>query len=120
MLFGNESISHYAPSYIAVWMSMAFQGGLLNIGGFMACRRFVSHITGFITRASFEATRFDTVQVVEMMVVPLVFLLGGVTSGILVDLRLKLHQKPKYYFSFGLIFLILIIVYLGGIFGYFG
>jgi len=33
MLFGNESISQYNRSNVMVWMSMAFQAGVLNIGG---------------------------------------------------------------------------------------
>ena len=33
----------------SVWMVMAFQAGVLNIGGFLSCQRFVSHVTGFAT-----------------------------------------------------------------------
>ncbi len=47
MLFGNESMSKYTPGNITVWMAMAFQAGLINIGAFLACHRFVSHVTDF-------------------------------------------------------------------------
>jgi uncharacterized membrane protein YoaK (UPF0700 family) len=41
-------------------------------------------------------------------------------SGQLVDLRLKLHKKPKYFLTFGLIFFLVAMVYGLGILGLFG
>ncbi len=120
MLFGNESISHYTPGNITIWMSMAFQAGLLNIGGYMACHSFVSHVTGFATFFGIEVSQPHPGRALGMLLVPLFFLLGGMLSGFLVDLRLKLHKKPKYYISFGIIFFLLLVVYLGGETGYFG
>jgi uncharacterized membrane protein YoaK (UPF0700 family) len=101
-------------------MSMAFQAGILNVGGFMACHRFVSHVTGFATFFGFEFNQPDNGHAFGMLVVPLFFLLGSMLSGQLVDIRLKLHKRPKYYIAFGLIFLLLCFVFLFGIFGYFG
>jgi len=120
MLFGNESISHYNRSNIAIWMSMAFQAGILNMGGFMACHRFVSHVTGFATFFGFEANQPNSDHAIGMLAVPLFFLFGAMLSGFLVDLRLKLHKKPKYYITFGFIFLLTLIVFFGGISGHFG
>lgn len=99
---------------------MAFQAGMLNIGGFMACHRFVSHVTGFATFFGYEINRSENSNAVGMLIVPLFFLLGAMISGFLVDIRLKMHKKPKYYISFGFIFLLLLLVYIGGISGYFG
>lgn len=120
MLFGNESISHYSKNNVSIWMLMAFQAGVLNIGGFMACHRFVSHVTGFATFFGYELTRSDSIHAVGMLVVPFFFLLGAMISGLLVDIRLKLHKKPKYYLSFGFIFFLLLAVFIGGITGKFG
>lgn len=121
MLYGNESISHYTKSNIAIWMLMAFQAGLLNIGGFMACHRFVSHVTGFATFFGYELSQKEQARhAVGMLVVPLFFLFGAMLSGQLVDIRLKLHKKPKYYITFGLIFFLCAFVAVGGMSGYFG
>ncbi len=120
MLYGSQSISYYSKSNTVVWMSMAFQAGILNIGGFMACHRFVSHITGFATFFGYEVVNSDIGQVFGTLLVPMFFLLGSMLSGWLVDLRLKLQKKPKYYIVFGIIFFLLLIVFLGGIFGRFG
>lgn len=121
MLYGNESISHYTRSNIIIWMSMALQAGVLNIGGFMACHRFVSHVTGFATFFGYELSEQDQAQHAwGMLAVPLFFLLGAMLSGYLVDLRLKLHKKPRYYISFGVIFFLTLVVGVGGVLGYFG
>ena len=120
MLYGNESISHYSPSNIAVWMAMAFQAGLLNIGGFITCHRFVSHVTGFPTFFGFEVAQAHYDAALGMLMVPAFFLLGAMISGQLVDIRLKLHKKPKYYISFGVIFFLILAVLLGGVLGFFG
>ncbi|MBO9666000.1 MAG: DUF1275 domain-containing protein [Bdellovibrio sp.] len=120
MLYGHESISHYTKSNIAIWMAMAFQAGVINIGAFMACHRFVSHVTGFATFFGHEVSRGNRTQAWGMLVVPLFFLIGAMISGQLVDLRLKLHKKPKYYLSFGFIFFLTLVVFFGGISGFFG
>jgi len=99
---------------------MAFQAGVLNIGGFMACHRFISHVTGFATFFGYEINQTDSSHAIGMLIVPLFFLLGVMISGQLVDVRLKLHKKRKYYISFTLIFLLLLIVWFGGIYGFFG
>jgi uncharacterized membrane protein YoaK (UPF0700 family) len=120
MIFGNESISHYSRSNVCIWMLLAFQAGVLNIGGFMACHRFVSHVTGFATFFGYELTQTDTSHAIGMLIVPSFFLLGAMISGLLVDIRLKLHKKPKYYLSFGIIFFLILIVFINGLMGNFG
>ncbi|MBY0412663.1 MAG: DUF1275 domain-containing protein [Bdellovibrionales bacterium] len=120
MIYGNESISYYSKTNIATWMLMAFQAGVLNIGGFMACHRFVSHVTGFATFFGYEINQPDSSHAIGMLLVPLFFLFGAMLSALLVDVRIKLHKKPKYYISFSLIFLILIFVLVGGVSGLFG
>lgn len=120
MLYGNESISHYTRSNVAVWMTMSFQAGLLNIGGFIACHRFVSHITGFPTFFGYEMAKANYDQALGMLLVPAFFLLGAMISGQLVDIRLKLYKKPKYYISFGVIFFLNFAVLTGGTLGIFG
>lgn len=99
---------------------MAFQAGILNMGGFLACHRFVSHVTGFATFFGAEINQADNSRAFGMLAVPLFFLFGSMISGQLVDIRLKLHKRPKYYISFGLIFFLLLIVFFAGILGAFG
>lgn len=120
MIFGHESISQFTRSNLLLWLTLAFQAGLLNMGGFMACHRFVSHVTGFATFFGAEFAQFQLFEASGMLFVPLSFLFGVMISGYLVDLRLKQGKPPKYYISFGVIFLINIIVLVGGLLGFFG
>ncbi len=120
MLYGNESISQYTRGNITIWMVMAFQAGIINIGGFMAVHRFVSHVTGFATFFGYEINQVDSKHAFGMLIVPLFFLLGCMVSAQLVDIRLKLHKRPKYYITFGFIFFLLCTVFGMGITGYFG
>ncbi|AFY02168.1 YoaK family protein [Bdellovibrio bacteriovorus] len=120
MIYGNESISHYTKSNISVWMLMALQAGVLNIGGFMACHRFVSHVTGFATFFGLELAKGRPRYAWGMLLVPLFFLFGAMLSGQLVDIRLKLRKKPKYYIAFGFIFFLTLVVFVGGALGFFG
>lgn len=104
MLYGNSSISHYTKSNVTVWMLMAFQAGILNIGGFLACNSFVSHVTGFATLFGYQIQRSNLEGALIFLSVPFFFLVGSMISGFLVDVRLKQHKKPKYFISFGVIF----------------
>lgn len=119
MIFGNESISTYSRSNIYVWLSMAFQAGVLNTGGFMASHRFVSHLTGFATFFGIDAADENYWHAMGMLIVPFCFLLGTMLSAQLVDIRLKLKLAPKYYFSFGIMFMLIASIYLGGHFDFF-
>lgn len=120
MFSGNESISHYSRNNVIIWMTMAFQAGAMNIGAFLACRKFVSHVTGFATLFGEEVSRSRFKHAAVLLIVPLFFLLGAMLSGWLVDLRLAAKKKPRYYISFGVIFFLNFLVLLLGTFGYFG
>ena len=120
MIFGNESISQYSKNNVILWMIMAFQAGLLNIGGFMACHRFVSHVTGFATFFGSEVSKGEFRNALAMLAVPLFFLFGAMLSGVLVDLRLQQQQKPKYYITFGVMFVLILAVAIAGAIGRLG
>jgi uncharacterized membrane protein YoaK (UPF0700 family) len=123
MIFGSENISAYTRSNMLIWIILAFQAGMMNIGGLMACHSFVSHVTGFATLFSLEYESGHYPQAAGMLIIPLTFLLGSMVSGILVDLRLKQHKKPKYYIVFGFLFLLNTVIVVGGFnnaFGAFG
>jgi uncharacterized membrane protein YoaK (UPF0700 family) len=119
MIFGNSSIATYQKNNIIVWFLMAFQAGTLNVGGFMASHRFVSHVTGFATFFAVDTLDQNYWHALGMLVVPFFFLLGAMLSAQLVDVRLKLKLPPKYYFSFGIIFLLIATVFLAGHFNWF-
>jgi uncharacterized membrane protein YoaK (UPF0700 family) len=120
VLLGNQSISYYSPSNLAIWMLMAFQAGLINIGGFMAGHHIVSHVTGFATFFGYEMTKEGRGEALGMFIIPFFFLVGAMISGYFVDIRLKLNKKPKYYITFGIIFVLILIVFISGVTNQFG
>lgn len=123
MIFGSDNISAYTKSNMCIWMVLAFQAGLLNIGGLMACHSFVSHVTGFATLFALEYESSNYPQAAGLLIIPFTFLLGSMVSGILVDLRIKLRKNPKYYIVFGFLFMLTSLIAIGGFnnaFGEFG
>jgi uncharacterized membrane protein YoaK (UPF0700 family) len=120
MLRDSESIAHFKTSNVLVWMLMALQGGFLNMAGFISCGRFVSHVTGYGTMVAFELGEHSIAQALSFAVVPIFFLLGSMLSGLLVDIRLRLHKRPKYYIAFGVIFLLIALIMFFGEAGFFG
>ncbi len=99
---------------------MAIQAGILNVGGFLLCHRFVTHVTGYGTFFGIEISQLDYGAALGMLLVPLFFLFGSMASGFLVDVPIKLAQRPRYYLAFIAISLLIGVVFLGGILGYFG
>lgn len=99
---------------------MAFQGGFLNVGGFMACHRFISHVTGYATYIAQEIESKNLMMALSMSIVPVCFFLGSMLSGLLVDIRLKLHKRPKYYIAFGIMCALIGVILVLGQAGYFG
>lgn len=99
---------------------MAFQGGFLNVAGYLACHRFVSHVTGAWTLVGLEFFYLNWKEFGSVILTPIVFLLGCILSGLLVDVRLKQKRQPRYYEVFGLIFLLILGILLAGSAGWFG
>lgn len=95
-------------------MILAFQAGLLNVGGVMACHNFVSHVTGFATLFGIGLGERNYVHALGVLMVPACFLAGAMVSGMLVDLRLQLGKNPRYYVVFGVLFALILIVEIAG------
>lgn len=120
MLHGNESISTYSPGNLTIWFIMAFQAGLLNIGGFMAGHQIVSHITGLATFFGSAISHRDFEKALMLLLLPLFFLFGAMISGYFVDIRIRQNKRPKYYITFTIMFLLTLCVFAGGMAGSFG
>ena len=119
----SQTLSHYKPSNVLIWLTMAFQAGSLNTGGYLACHRFVSHVTGFGTLVGEEAALGNYKNSLNMAMVPVFFIGGAMLSAFLVDRRIQTGKAPLYQIvMFLILFLTLTITYFGqwGSFGEFG
>lgn len=101
-------------------MSLAFQAGAINAGGFLACHRFVTHTTGFATLFATDLVQGHALQAVGLLSVPLFFLLGSMVSAFFVDRRKLRHQSAQYSVVLMLMSLCCAGVVIAGNLGYFG
>lgn len=99
---------------------MAFQAGIVNAGGFLACHRFVTHTTGFATYFGTETARGNWTAAIGMLSVPFFFLIGAMISAYFVDRRLAIGRRPLYHYMFAFISLTMLIIAVTGYSGLFG
>lgn len=93
---------------LRLWALLAFQAGSINGGGFVACRRFVTHTTGFATQFGYDLATTKWGDAIAMLSIPLFFLCGAMIGGIFVDRPIELKEKPKFHILFFLITLFLV------------
>ncbi len=112
-----------ALPFMALWTALAFQAGFINSYGFLACGRYVSHVTGFGTQVGIAMGEGQWAFAIEMLGTPLSFILGSFASSLLTAVRKDSGKSPRYdLISFTLpviLFLISIIGRAGG-FGPYG
>lgn len=102
------------------WFLLAFVAGNVNAGGYMACHRFVSHITGFATLAGIDWIQQDWTQALGVLTIPIYFLIGVMISAFLVDKRIDEGNQPFYGIVMGMVAGALALVAIGGSFDWFG
>jgi uncharacterized membrane protein YoaK (UPF0700 family) len=94
--------------------------GTINSGGFLACGRWVTHVTGFATFFGIDLVTGEYKLALSMLIVPMFFLLGSFVSGYLIDVRLAAHREPRYDVVMSTISIALIFFAFGGSYGFFG
>lgn len=75
------------------WALLAFAAGSVNAGALLACERFVSHVTGTVTRIGVDA---GAVLALDYALVLAAFI-GGAASAILLARRLGEGSRPAYW-----------------------
>lgn len=116
----QPSLAQYNTRNLAIWSALAFQAGCINVGGFLGCHRFVSHITGLATHFGAEAGQGHWRAAFGMFTVPSFFLAGSMISAILIDRNIAQKKPGNYPAAFVSIAIILTLVALCGQFGVFG
>lgn len=120
MFLHKSKTEFLGREFVWLWTALAFQAGFANAGGFLACARYISHMTGFGTQVGIAISQLDYSMALEMFSAPLSFLAGAMTSAIAVDRRMAAGRRPNYLqVMAGLVFLFLL-VSLGGVYGMFG
>ena len=102
------------------WFLLAFLAGNVNTGGYLACQRFVTHVTGFSTLSGIEFAKGRWDGAIGILSVPLFFLLGVMISAYHIDRRHHRGLRPRYAMVMGLVAICLLAATFAGYFGFFG
>lgn len=105
---------------IGLWSVLGFQAGFINSFGFLACGRFVSHVTGFGTQIGGALAGHEISLAVELLGFPFFFISGSAFSGALTSARIDRGLKPCYELVAALLPLALFSATLAGAYGVFG
>lgn len=122
-MFHENKDAIYYPENLFLWFLLALQGGYINVGGFIAVHRFVSHVTGFGTWIGVEFVQKNYLDALGMVAVPTSFLVGAMVSAWFIERKRMRKKAPRYSAVFSLmIFIYLVITVFGslkmlGVFG---
>lgn len=106
--------------YVFLWSALAFQAGFINAFGFLACGRYVSHVTGFGTQIGIALAESKLWIAIELLGFPASFILGSFISGFYTSARLERNEVPLYGLITSLLPIIISAVWLSGSWGAFG
>lgn len=109
--------------YITLWSLLGFQAGFINAFGFLACGRYVSHVTGVGTQIGIGLATNGVPFAIELLGFPIFFILGSFSGGLITSARIERGLKPRFDVVTAVIpALIAVLMVLGslGLFGPFG
>lgn len=101
----EKQLSIESPTLGRLWVLLSFQAGAINAIGFLACHRFVSHVTGFATYAGIDGAYGEWSLALSMLAVPFFFIAGAMLSGFLVERRRRQGLPAHYSIASGFILL---------------
>lgn len=116
----TRNLSQYNRTNLLLWLTLSFQAGFINVGGFLACHRFVTHTTGFATQFGAEFAVGHWLNAAGMLTAPLFFLSGAMISAFFVERRLSSGLEARYGLLIGAISLIMLFIAISGYEGHFG
>ena len=119
-MFKNQIHTAFTWKSSLDWFLLAFLAGNVNTGGYLACQRFVTHVTGFSTLAGIDLAAGKWDGAIGLLSVPLFFILGVMISAYNIDRRHHLGLRPRYAMVMALVTTCLLIATLCGYLGFFG
>lgn len=78
---------------IGSWSALAFGAGFVNAVAFLACQRFVTHVTGILTHAGVDEGRWGLFA--EYLAVLVCFIVGAASAVVVLDGR-RLRGLPSF------------------------
>jgi uncharacterized membrane protein YoaK (UPF0700 family) len=84
------------PRLVSLWSLLAFQAGFLNAFGFLACGRYISHVTGFGTQIGVALAQHRPLFALELLGFPLFFIFGAFTAGLFTAAPIERAERPHF------------------------
>lgn len=119
-MFKDFNPAQFNSRNVVIWMTLSFQAGAINSGGFFSCHRFVTHTTGFATFFGAEAANGKFGAALGMLMVPMFFLLGAMVAGVLIDQPQLLGKPPRWKEAMFINSGLLLFITIAGITGHLG
>jgi uncharacterized membrane protein YoaK (UPF0700 family) len=113
-------LAEVTPRVLFHWFLLSFMAGNINAGGFLACGRFITHVTGFATLAGIDFANGKAGAGIGMLAVPVFFLFGVMVSAYCIDRRLNNGDRPLYPQVMGAVAFLLFLTALRGYLNLFG
>lgn len=120
MFSGAGNLTNISRFQFLAWFCLAFESGFINVGGFLACNRYVTHITGSLTRFAVEISLGHAPLALGALAVPAAFFIGALVSAVLVDRRILKAQRPQFHLIFFALSSLLFFISFFGALGFFG
>lgn len=92
----------------------------MNVAGFLAIHRFVSHVTGFSAHFAFEFQEQHFLQALYALLIPLSFLMGSCFSAFFTEKRRQERSAPAYQVVLLVIAGFFLVIAISGELGLFG
>lgn len=116
----NSQIVTLSKKNYMLWFILAFNAGCINMGGYLACNRFVTHVTGYATYVGGELSLGNIQKAFLLFTVPVFFIIGGMIAAWYIERAKMQGHRPKYKIVFFYFFCILSFVSIVGPLGLFG
>lgn len=85
----------FSRRHAPTWMMLAFASGCVNAAAVLACERYVTHVTGTVTRIGMEVAHLNVLFDFAMVLVA--FIAGAMLSGFLINGRVHRDREPLHW-----------------------
>ena len=118
MLALHPPDSVFSLRHMPSWLLPTCAAGCVNATAVLVCGRYVTHVTGTVTRIGMEGARIAIVF--DLMLVLLCFIAGALASGLALNGRAHAGRRPLYALPLVCVALIDVAVAMAGWMGWFG
>ncbi len=104
----------------ASWSLLAMSAGAVNAGAFVACERFVTHVTGTVTQLGVDSAAIWEELTFDSLTLLLAFILGAMASVLAIQGRIARGRRPMHALPLVAVVGLLGVASVGGHLGLFG